>query len=148
MIVQLITRMIRGGAQRIALETAAALRASGQEAEIWCGIEGGAEGSLLDEARARGVTVRTFPDLVKRVDPLRDLRAYALLAPPSRASARGSFTRTRARRESSGASPLDRPAFLESSTRSTAGASRRAPPGSFDRRSSRPNGRPRRARTA
>jgi glycosyltransferase involved in cell wall biosynthesis len=79
MIVQLITRLILGGAQRIALETADALRRHGQDAELWCGPASGPEGSLLEEARARGIPLRIVPDLVKPVDPWRDLRARAWL---------------------------------------------------------------------
>ncbi len=78
-IVTLITRLIRGGAQRIALETAAYLTARGQDAPLWCGPETGPEGSLHEEAAARGVRIRIFPDLVRRVDPARDLRAYRSL---------------------------------------------------------------------
>jgi len=79
-IVTLITRMIRGGAQRVALETAARLNARGHDAPLWCGPETGPEGSLLEEARARGVPVRIFPSLVRAIDPLRDLHAVGELA--------------------------------------------------------------------
>jgi glycosyltransferase involved in cell wall biosynthesis len=78
-IIQLITRLIVGGAQRIALETAAGLRARSIDAEIWCGRQTGPEGSLADEAAARRIPVRTVPDLVKEIDPLRDLAALRWL---------------------------------------------------------------------
>ena len=78
-IIQLITRLIIGGAQRIALETAAGLRARGIDAEIWCGTQTGPEGSLFDEAAARGIPVRSVPDLIKEVDPIRDLSALRWL---------------------------------------------------------------------
>jgi len=75
-IVTLITRLIRGGAQRIALETAAELTRRGHEAPLWCGPETGPEGSLREEAEARGVRVRLFPHLRRAVDPVHDLRAF------------------------------------------------------------------------
>jgi glycosyltransferase involved in cell wall biosynthesis len=78
-IIQLITRMIHGGAQRLALETAAALRARSVDAEIWCGTQTGPEGNLADEARSRGVPVRAVPGLVKQIDPIRDLSALRWL---------------------------------------------------------------------
>jgi len=78
-VVTLITRMIVGGAQRIALETAADLTTRGHEAPIWCGPQTGAEGSLMEEARGRGITVRIFPDLVRQIDPVRDLAAWLAL---------------------------------------------------------------------
>ncbi|MBK8229908.1 MAG: glycosyltransferase family 4 protein [Candidatus Eisenbacteria bacterium] len=77
--VQLITRLVRGGAQRVALETAVDLAARGHEVELWAGIETGAEGSLWAEARARGVTVREVPHLRRAVAPLHDFAATAWL---------------------------------------------------------------------
>ena len=76
---QLITRLVLGGAQRIALETALHLRAHGWESELWCGPQSGPEGTLLEEADARGQRVRLIPDLLRQVAPLSDLRAYARL---------------------------------------------------------------------
>jgi glycosyltransferase involved in cell wall biosynthesis len=78
-IVQLITRLIAGGAQRIALETAVSLRSRGVDAEIWCGPQTGAEGDLSVEAASRGVPVRLIPNLVKEIAPLRDRAAFATL---------------------------------------------------------------------
>jgi glycosyltransferase involved in cell wall biosynthesis len=78
-VVTLITRLIRGGAQRIALETAAFLNEAGVDAPLWCGPETGSEGSLHEEAAARGVPVRIFPDLVRAIDPRRDVRAARAL---------------------------------------------------------------------
>jgi glycosyltransferase involved in cell wall biosynthesis len=76
---QLITRLVLGGAQRIALETAIHLRDHGWESELWCGPQSGPEGTLLEEARARGQQVRIIPGLLREVAPLHDLRAYARL---------------------------------------------------------------------
>jgi glycosyltransferase involved in cell wall biosynthesis len=76
---QLITRLVLGGAQRIALETALHLRAAGWESELWCGPQSGPEGTLLEEARARGQRVRIIPGLLREIAPLSDLRAHAHL---------------------------------------------------------------------
>jgi glycosyltransferase involved in cell wall biosynthesis len=84
-IVTCITRLIRGGAQRIALETAALLTACGHDAPLWCGPETGAEGSLHEEAAARGVRVRTFPHLRRAVHPWHDTCALAGLVRALRA---------------------------------------------------------------
>jgi glycosyltransferase involved in cell wall biosynthesis len=73
--VQIITRLIVGGAQRIVIETAAELRARGEDAEIWCGQQEGPEGSLAEETRSRGIPIVIVPDLVKQVSPHRDAAA-------------------------------------------------------------------------
>jgi glycosyltransferase involved in cell wall biosynthesis len=84
----LITRLILGGAQRIALETAVFLARSGWEVELWAGPQTGPEGSLHEEARRRGLRLREVPDLVREVAPARDARALAWLR---REFARGRF---------------------------------------------------------
>ncbi len=76
----LITRLILGGAQRIALETAAFLARNDWEVELWAGPETGPEGSLWEEARERGLSVRVVPDLRRAVSPIHDARAYAWLS--------------------------------------------------------------------
>ncbi|MFN8548900.1 MAG: glycosyltransferase [Candidatus Eisenbacteria bacterium] len=79
-VVQLITRLVRGGAQRVAIETAAFLGERGHDVELWSGPETGPEGDLAPEARARGISLRIFPDLVRAVSPWRDFRAVRTLA--------------------------------------------------------------------
>ncbi len=79
-IIQLITRLIRGGAQRVALETAAFLAAEGHHSELWTGPESGPEGSLLDEARARGLVVRVFPELTRSLSLTADPAALLALS--------------------------------------------------------------------
>jgi glycosyltransferase involved in cell wall biosynthesis len=76
-IVTCITRLIHGGAQRIALETAAFLTARGHDAPLWCGPETGPEGSLHREAENRGVRIRIFPHLRRAVHPWHDALALA-----------------------------------------------------------------------
>ena len=79
-VVTIITRLIRGGAQRLALETAARLGSLGYAAPLWCGPETGPEGSLHAEAAARGVPVRIFPELRRDVDPFHDFAALRSLS--------------------------------------------------------------------
>ncbi|MCK4412205.1 MAG: glycosyltransferase family 4 protein [Candidatus Eisenbacteria sp.] len=75
----LVTRLIVGGAQRIALETAAHFRELGWRVELWSGPEAGPEGSLREEARRRGLPLREVPDLVRDVAPRRDWAALCWL---------------------------------------------------------------------
>lgn len=74
-IIQLITRLVLGGAQRLAIETAADLLAAGHDAEIWCGPETGPEGNLFEEAARRAIPVRHFEHLRRDVSGFHDLRA-------------------------------------------------------------------------
>ena len=76
----LITRLIDGGAQRLALETAAHLATHGWDVELWAGAETGPEGSLWEEAAARGIVAREVPALVRAAAPVRDARALVWLA--------------------------------------------------------------------
>lgn len=62
-IVQLITRLVVGGAQRVALETVSDLAARGHEVELWAGPESGPEGDLRAEAEGRGLSIRILPSL-------------------------------------------------------------------------------------
>ncbi len=78
-ICQIITRLVVGGAQRIAVETALFLTRSGWETELWTGSQTGPEGSLADEARARGATLRIVPHLVRELSPCHDLQALLWL---------------------------------------------------------------------
>jgi glycosyltransferase involved in cell wall biosynthesis len=78
-IVHLITRLIVGGAQRLALETAVALQDRGHRVALWTGPQTGPEGSLQEEAAARGLQVVVIPDLVREVAPWRDARAFGQL---------------------------------------------------------------------
>lgn len=75
----LITRLIRGGAQRIALETALHARERGWEVELWCGPQAGPEGTLAPEARERGIEPRLFPALRRELAPVQDLAALVAL---------------------------------------------------------------------
>ncbi|HXG62895.1 MAG TPA: GT4 family glycosyltransferase PelF, partial [Planctomycetota bacterium] len=74
---QVITRMARGGAQRVVLELLSRLPRGEFEPALVCGA---ADGGLLPEARAAGVEVILIPELVREVRPRADAAAGARLA--------------------------------------------------------------------
>lgn len=76
-VAHVITRMIVGGAQETVL-LAAAL-AERVRPVVLCGPQTGPEGSLLDACRERGVEVVLVPELVREVDPRRDVAAVPAL---------------------------------------------------------------------
>ncbi|MGD2148951.1 MAG: glycosyltransferase family 4 protein, partial [Anaerolineae bacterium] len=67
-----------GGAQENTMLTAALLNADRYDVDVVSGPQTGSEGSLIDEVRARGVPLTVEPNLVREVNPLKDL--WALLA--------------------------------------------------------------------
>ena len=75
-----ITRMIRGGAQRIALEGLARLPRSRFRGVLITGPESGAESSLMEEARERGIEVIVVSEMVREISPRDDWRAYRRLS--------------------------------------------------------------------
>lgn len=79
-VLQLITRLIVGGAQEHAIVAAEKLDPARFHSQLWTGPEAGAEGSLLEDARRRGVRVRVIPGLVRRIDPPRDAAVTVELA--------------------------------------------------------------------
>lgn len=78
-ILHIITVFSVGGATEGTLALAKGLQDKGYEVEIATGYHVPAEGSLLCEAKALGVRVTIFPDLVKEIHPLHDLRAFLAL---------------------------------------------------------------------
>ena len=74
-VLQVITRLIVGGAQETVLSTAALLDKTRFHVEVLCGGQTGSEGSLIEEARALGIPLTILPDLVREINPWRDLRA-------------------------------------------------------------------------
>ena len=75
-VVHVITSLQRGGAQRVALETAARLHHPGRPQLL----VSGEPGALDDEARARLATrLLHLPDMVTPLDPLRDIAAAVSL---------------------------------------------------------------------
>ena len=78
-ICHLITRLIIGGAQENTLFTCYGLRERGHRVILLTGPSLGPEGSLLEEARGRGLEVRLIPALKRQIDPFRDLiSCYAI----------------------------------------------------------------------
>ena len=59
-IVQIITSFVLGGAQRLVLETSDYLGSLGHEVVVLAGGETEGAGTLHEEARRRGVDVRTI----------------------------------------------------------------------------------------
>lgn len=78
-VAHVITRMIVGGAQETVLLAAALADRSGFEPVVVTGPQTGSEGSLLEEAARRGVEVVLVPELVREVDPRKDLAVVLAL---------------------------------------------------------------------
>lgn len=79
-VLHLITRLIVGGAQENTVASVARVAPERYESHLWIGPQVGTEGSLVDEARSRGIEPVVIPDLVRQVDPVRDLRVTLDLA--------------------------------------------------------------------
>jgi glycosyltransferase involved in cell wall biosynthesis len=70
-----ITRLIVGGAQENTMYTAALLDKQRFHVELLSGPQTGSEGSLIEEVMLRGIPLTIFPDLLRQVSPLHDLKA-------------------------------------------------------------------------
>ena len=70
-----ITRLIVGGAQENTMYTAALLDKQRFHVELLSGPQTGSEGSLIEEVKQRGIPLTIFPDLLRQISPLHDLRA-------------------------------------------------------------------------
>ena len=75
-ICHVITRMIVGGAQENTLLTILGHREAGQECELVTGPSPGREGELLKQSVDTGLKVTVFPELVRELSPVNDLKAY------------------------------------------------------------------------
>ena len=75
-ICHVITRMIVGGAQENTLLTIRGHREAGMECELVTGPSPGREGELLKQSVNDGLKVTVFPELVRELSPLNDLKAY------------------------------------------------------------------------
>ena len=73
-----ITRLIAGGAQENTILSCQALR-DRFEILLITGPPDGREGSLIEDARRRGIEVRVIEDLVRPVSPARDASAFRRL---------------------------------------------------------------------
>ncbi len=78
-ILEIITRLVRGGAATHVLALSRALAARGHDLLLVSGPSFGPEGTLEAEVRAAGIALEILPDLVRDADPLRDLLAAATL---------------------------------------------------------------------
>lgn len=79
-VLQVITRLIVGGAQETVMDTASLLDRERFQVEVLCGPQTGSEGSLIEEARGRSIPLTILPELRREADPAGDLRALARLA--------------------------------------------------------------------
>ena len=71
-VLHVITRMIVGGAQENTMLSCALIDRARYPSELLSGVETGAEGSLHDQCRARGVPLEVEPTLVRRPHPALD----------------------------------------------------------------------------
>jgi glycosyltransferase involved in cell wall biosynthesis len=78
-VLQVITRLIVGGAQETVMLIAATLDPARFEVNVVSGPQTGPEGSLIEEVRARGVPLTIEPALVREINPAKDALALARL---------------------------------------------------------------------
>ena len=78
-VLHIITRLIVGGAQENTMLTADLLDPERWDVDVVSGPQTGPEGSLIEEARARGVPLTIEPNLVREVNPVKDLLALLAL---------------------------------------------------------------------
>lgn len=74
-VLHIITRLIVGGAQENTMFTAVLLDRSRYAVDVVSGPQTGSEGSLIEEVRARGVSLTLEPAIVREVDLVKDLIA-------------------------------------------------------------------------
>lgn len=72
-VLHLITRLIVGGAQENTIASVARVDPDRYESHLWIGPQTGSEGSLIADARARGIVVRVLPHLVREINPPKDI---------------------------------------------------------------------------
>jgi glycosyltransferase involved in cell wall biosynthesis len=73
-ILHLITRLIVGGAQENTMYTAALLDKSQFKVQILSGRQTGSEGSIIEEIEELGISLVIFPDMLRQINPVKDLR--------------------------------------------------------------------------
>jgi glycosyltransferase involved in cell wall biosynthesis len=78
-ICHVITRLIVGGAQENTLLTIKGHLEKGHEVELATGFSPGREGKLLENAQYGEFPVVEFPDMVREISPLHDLKAFFAL---------------------------------------------------------------------
>lgn len=75
-VLQIITRLIVGGAQETVMLIADKLDKDRYQVEVICGPQTGSEGSLIEEIRRRGIPLTILPDLVREIAFVKDCRAF------------------------------------------------------------------------
>jgi glycosyltransferase involved in cell wall biosynthesis len=79
-VLQIITRLIIGGAQETVMLVADMLDKSQWAVDVLSGPQTGSEGSLIEQVRERGIPLTIEPALVREVNPIKDLLAFFRLA--------------------------------------------------------------------
>jgi glycosyltransferase involved in cell wall biosynthesis len=79
-VLHLITRLIVGGAQENTIASVERVNPERYESHLWCGPQIGSEGSLFQDARGRGEQPRVITNLIREINPLRDLIVVTQLA--------------------------------------------------------------------
>ena len=75
-----ITRLIVGGAQETVIETCACINKDRFETQIVAGPQTGPEGELISEVKKRHIPLTLIPELVREINPVKDLiAAYKLV---------------------------------------------------------------------
>jgi glycosyltransferase involved in cell wall biosynthesis len=72
-VLHLITRLIVGGAQENTIASVERVDPARYDSQLWTGPQTGPEGSLMSDARSRGLVVRVLPNMVREIRPFRDL---------------------------------------------------------------------------
>jgi glycosyltransferase involved in cell wall biosynthesis len=78
-VLQVITRLIVGGAQETVMLIAAMLDPARFDAGVLSGPQTGPEGSLIEEVRRRGIPLTIEPALAREINPAKDLLALVRL---------------------------------------------------------------------
>jgi glycosyltransferase involved in cell wall biosynthesis len=78
-VLQVITRLIVGGAQETVMYNAALLDQDRFHVEVLAGPQTGSEGSLIEEVCARDIQLTIMPDLIREITPKHDLLALLKL---------------------------------------------------------------------
>ncbi len=75
-VLHIITRLIVGGAQENTMLTIAGLNDLGYAAELLSGPTTGPEGEIVTEVIGKGIELSITPNLVRNINPIKDLRAF------------------------------------------------------------------------
>ena len=75
-VINVITRLIIGGAQETVMETCDCLDPDKYDPLIISGPQTGPEGEIISEVRKRGLSLTIMDELVREVSPVKDLIAF------------------------------------------------------------------------